>query len=128
MFVRGTDQSPAAMQTGQGVGRDWLARQVAGQGAEVVWAVAYRRACPEWNSGLRVQARQAASDGSVWVFSSTQALAHLRELLPGQDWTRASAIATHPRIAEQAQALGFASVRTCPPSPEGVLALLKSDL
>lgn len=128
LLVRGTDESPVAMQAGQGVGRDWLAKQLAGRGAEVVWAVAYRRACPQWDWGQTDLARRAASDGSVWVFSSTQALTHLGQLLTGQDWTRSSAVATHPRIAAHAQALGFVRVLTCPPAPEDVLASLKSGL
>ena len=34
------------------------------------------------------QASEAARRGDVWLFSSSQAIAHLRALLPQQDWSR----------------------------------------
>ena len=71
-------------------------------------------------------ARSAAADGSVWLFSSAQALGHLQHLLPDQDWHEAHALATHPRIAAKAGQMGFGRVQVCPPSPPEVLALLKS--
>lgn len=127
LFVRGTDQSPeAVLHAAQGVGHDWLSRQVASQGAEPGWAVAYRRVCPVWDAAQTELARRAACDGSVWVFTSSLAVKHLGQLLDGQDWNQAKALATHPRIARQAEQLGFARVQTCQPSSSAVLASLES--
>ena len=127
LIVRGTDRDPTqALQAPQGAGRDWLAQQIVGQGGRVRWAVAYRRAGPVWDAGQLERARSAAADGSVWLFSSAQALGHLQHLLPDQDWHEAHALATHPRIAAKAGQMGFGRVQVCPPSPPEVLALLKS--
>lgn len=127
LFVRGTDADPQnARQGAAGVGRDWLAQQVTAQGAQVAWAIAYRRACPIWDRRQIERAQAAAVDGSIWLFSSAQALVHLQSLLPQQVWTRAAAVATHPRIGAQAQAMGFQPVWTCTPQPSAILALLKS--
>jgi uroporphyrinogen-III synthase len=136
LFVRGTDALISAVpnpianapdQVAQtGIGRDWLARQVAAQGAQLRWAVSYQRACPSWSPQHIGQAQSAAADGSVWVFSSAQALRHLQALLPGQSWAQANALATHDRIADFARDLGFVQVRVCQPSAQAVLASLES--
>ncbi|MDI9331115.1 MAG: uroporphyrinogen-III synthase [Alphaproteobacteria bacterium] len=128
LFVRGTDLSPAGAEdsSGTGVGRDWLAQQVTEQGGLVVWAVAYQRACPVWSVAQRGLAREAVADGSVWLFSSAQALRHLRHLMPDVDWGAARAIATHARIARMAQDMGFGQVMTSQPSTSDVLVSLKS--
>jgi uroporphyrinogen-III synthase len=51
----------------------------------------------------------ASSDGSVWLFSSSEALTFL-PALPGVQWSAARAIATHPRIADAARAAGWGTV------------------
>jgi uroporphyrinogen-III synthase len=73
-----------------------------------------------------MQARQAASDGTLWLLSSSQALDNLRAALPGQAWNQAHALATHPRIAQTARALGFASVHECRPALADVAASIES--
>lgn len=104
LFVRGGDAD------GTPAGRDWLSRQVAEAGAVQDTVVAYRRVPPAWDDADRRTAQEAARDGSVWLFSSSQAVANLRAALPRADWSCASAIATHPRIAQAAQAAGFGRV------------------
>jgi uroporphyrinogen-III synthase len=128
LLVRGTDAGVSKPNHGDdsGVGRDWLAGQLQQAGAQLSWAVAYERARPRWDAARLQAAATAAADGSIWVFSSSQALRHLAQLLPDQVWTQARALATHARIAEQARGLGFVRVSVCPPSAQGVLASLES--
>ena len=120
LLVRGGDRD------GRGQGRDWLLQQLQGRGVAVDTAVAYTRAAPAWSDGQREAARQAADDGSLWLFSSSEAAGHLPALLPGQDWSRARALATHPRIAESVQGLGFGVVHSTRPGWDAVLASIES--
>ena len=117
-----TDQ-PAAT---PGVGRDWLAQTLHQAGAEVDFVVAYQRAAPVWGPAEQALARQAASDGSLWLFSSAEAVGHLSSLLPGQSWAHARALATHARIAQAARDLGFAMVCESRPTLAHVLASIES--
>jgi uroporphyrinogen-III synthase len=131
MLVRGTDstastRSDTVAKATQGAGRDWLAQQVLSLKAQIRWVVAYRRACPHWDPQRLSSAQMAAQDGSVWVFSSAQALDHLSQLLPGVAWHQAKAVATHPRIAQRARAIGFGQVITCLPTPQTLMASLES--
>lgn len=120
LLVRGGDG------TGQGRGRDWLQQQLAAQGVAVDAVVAYARQAPAWSEAQREAARRAAADGSLWLFSSSEAAGHLPALLPGQEWSRARALATHPRIAAAVRALGFGEVRETRPAFEDVLASIES--
>lgn len=128
LLVRGTDADMPirADEIDSGVGRDWLAEQIQNAGGQLTWAVAYQRACPVWDAQRLEAAAKTASDGSIWVFSSTQAVRHLKKLLPAQNWARARALATHERIAAQAKDMGFGHVVVCKPSAHDVLASLKS--
>ncbi|MBP6754280.1 MAG: uroporphyrinogen-III synthase, partial [Alicycliphilus sp.] len=110
----------------QGTGRDWLAQQITAAGGRVDFVVAYTRGAPDWTEAQRTQARTAASDGALWLLSSSQALDNLRAALPGQAWDQALALATHPRIAQAARALGFASVHECRPALTDVAASIES--
>ncbi len=128
LIVRGHDADEA---TGQahaltGTGRDWLAQQIHAAGASAHFVVAYERRRPQWTHEQVAQASQAAQDGSVWCFSSSQAIRHLAQILPAQCWTQARCIATHARIAEAAQALGFGEVHLARPSVGDVLRSLES--
>jgi uroporphyrinogen-III synthase len=109
-----------------GVGRDWLAQSIEQAGARVEWVVAYQRTAPVWLAPERALAQQAASDGSVWLFSSTQAVTHLLALLPGQAWTAARAVATHARIAQALRNAGFGRVTESRPTLRDVMASIES--
>ncbi len=127
LIVRGADDGDAA-DSAQGSGREWFAQRVAAAGAAAEFVVAYRRSAPEFGGTERELACQAATDGSVWLFSSAQALANLRAALPGQNWLRARALATHPRIASAAKIAGFGVVcESRPTLPEVVAALKLQD-
>jgi uroporphyrinogen-III synthase len=109
-----------------GIGRDWLAQRLQQAGAMVDYVVAYQRCAPIWGDAERVLARQAATDGSVWLFSSAEAVGHLGHLLPDQDWLQARAVATHARIVQAAHGLGFFEVRESRPTLDAVRASIES--
>ncbi|RYF43007.1 MAG: uroporphyrinogen-III synthase [Comamonadaceae bacterium] len=120
LIVRGGDGE------GNGAGRDWLAGQLASTGVHVETVVAYVRHAPAWDARQLACAREAATDGSVWLFSSSQAVSHLLALLPDQGWSQARAVATHPRIAQAARAAGFGVVCESRPAVAAVAAALES--
>jgi uroporphyrinogen-III synthase len=127
LIVRGRSATPqGAHESEQGSGRDWLARQIEAAGGQVDFVVAYQRGAPQWTAAEVALAQQAAQDGSLWLLSSSEAVAHLAEALPGQHWGAARALATHPRIAAAARAAGFGSVRECRPALEDVVASIES--
>ncbi len=111
---------------GAGSGRDWLSSQIRAAGGSVDFVVAYTRAAPPWSAEQRALAQAAATDGTLWVLSSAQALGHLCAALPQQNWAGARALATHPRIAEAARAAGFGQVLECRPALADVAASIES--
>jgi uroporphyrinogen-III synthase len=124
LVVRGGDSSPGTS-AGQGLGREWFANRVRHEGGEVDFVLAYQRGAPSFSPQERELALQAANDGSVWLFSSTESVLNLGDWLPDVRWTNAVAVATHPRIAAAAKALGFASVLESRPTLPDVVATLK---
>ena len=110
----------------QGVGRDWLAQQIIQAGASVEFVVAYSRRPPQWSAPQLEIAKQAASDGSVWCFSSSQAVLHMQAQLPNVQWNKACCVATHARIAQTARDVGFVHVVQTRPVLSDVLASLES--
>lgn len=111
---------------GRPAGRDWLARQLQQAGARVDTVAAYARCAPALDDEDRARAQRAAGDGSVWLFSSSEAIANLCRLLPRQDWSGARAIATHERIAQAARDAGFGVVCPSRPTEADVVAALES--
>lgn len=120
LIVRGANAE------GQPAGRDWLAKQLRAGGVVVDEVAAYRRVCPVLDAAERGLAVAAASDASVWLFSSSEAISNLRELLPAQDWSAAHAVATHERIARAALLAGFGRVAQSRPTLESVAASIES--
>ena len=138
LIVRGDDvdgdseaQPPGGDGSGSGTmhqagrGRDWLAEQLAARGLQAQFLVAYRRRAPHWGRSERDLACRAADDASVWLFSSSQAIANLVHLLPGQSWQQARAVATHPRIALAARAAGFGQVHESRPTLPDIVASIE---
>jgi uroporphyrinogen-III synthase len=110
-------------------GRDWLAARLRDAGAEVDFIAAYRRETPRPDAeGRAVLAAALAAPGAhVWLFSSSEAIDNLAALAgEAHEWRAAHAVATHPRIAERAQALGIGDVRACRPDVDAVVACLQS--
>jgi uroporphyrinogen-III synthase len=123
LIVRGAD---VRADLSRGTGRDWLAQQLQAAGASAHFVVAYERRAPAWTDAQKKQAVLAASDDSVWCFSSSQAIQNLAQALPKQNWSEARCLATHPRIAQSAQALGFGEVHMSKPSLPDLLVSLES--
>lgn len=112
----------------QGAGRDWLAARLREAGAEVELLAVYERQLPAWTPLQHDLARQAASDGSLWLFSSSEAVANLQQLLPRQQWSQVFALTTHERIANKALSAGFGRILHSRPSLKDVVASIESAL
>lgn len=124
LIVRGADAADGG--NTQGGGRDWFARQVTQAGGTVDFLVSYQRQRPQLDAAQLQLARTAASDGSVWLFSSSEAVHNLQACLPQQDWQAARAVATHARIAQAARQAGFAVVRESRPALADIRASIES--
>jgi len=107
-------------------GRDWLATTLRQAGAHVDGLAAYARAEPIWTAAecatLVAVGRDPAAQ--VWLFSSSQCIAHLLRA-PVDAATLAAlrqvpVLATHPRIAETARQNGFVRVDPVRPDPAAV--------
>lgn len=116
-------------------GRDWLAEQFLAAGAQVDRLSVYQRSAPRLTGGQIQLVKTASQDGSVWLFSSSEALANLMQqpLLAGAeggsaglDWRGARAIATHPRIAQAVRAAGWGVVRESRPMLADIVEALRS--
>ena len=125
LLLRGSDADKPAS-ADEGIGRDWLIKQLEGAGIRVDSVAVYQRLLPVWDAPQQAQARTAAQDGSIWVFSSSQSISHLKQLMPAQDWSLAKALVTHDRIGEAARQLGVGRVQVCKPSLSEVVASLES--
>jgi uroporphyrinogen-III synthase len=120
LIVRGADAQ------GQLAGRDWLALQLESSGLEVLQAVAYVRQAPVLTPEQRSLALQAAGDGSAWLFSSSEAAQHLLQACPDLVVSQARALATHPRIAQRLQQLGWGRVDLVPAGVDAQAQSIKS--
>ena len=120
LLVRGGNEA------GDPDGRDWLAQQLHARGAQVDTLVAYRRCAPTPDVALVARVfRQPA----LWLFSSSQAVAHWQTLFPSAPANpafQAQALTTHPRITLAAQDAGFSVVYESRPTLPAVIAALES--
>lgn len=115
-------------------GREWLSDRLREAGATVDHLSVYRRAAPVLLAEERAVAQAAwlHPERFVWLFSSSEALGHLPAVMSGiaagssapfAHWAAQSpALATHPRIMEQAQRLGFTRVAASRPDLHDVIA------
>lgn len=106
-------------------GRDWLARQWHDAGATVDFVAVYQRQAPQFDAAQQALAQLASSDGSVWLFSSSEAVSHLVSAVDA-DWAAARAIATHPRIAQTLRAAGWGVVAASRPDLHDIKAAFAS--
>ena len=112
-------------------GRDWLADTLRSAGARVELLAAYRRVASKPDAAQRalLAAAVAAPAEHLWLFSSSEAIDRLAALRPDLDtaaWHASQAVATHPRIAERARALGFGAVHGARPGIDDVTACIQS--
>ena len=120
LIVRGADAH------GQLAGRDWLALQLESEGLQVFQVVAYVRQAPELSPEQCRRARQAMTDGSRWLFSSSEAAQLLLQTCPDLPLGQARALATHPRIAQRLRASGWGRVDTVPADLQAQAESIKS--
>ncbi len=122
LVVRGASDGVEGSLPGQG--REWLIERCRAAGAEVQACVAYRRERVVPAGADLQRLPECTGAGHVWVLSSSEALQSLQGLWPAG--AQALALATHPRIAEAARALGFAEVITARPALADVVRALES--
>ena len=139
LFVRGESQKPlrqpgdaeqAIVHTGiakrtGAAGRDWLAENVRNARATPFSCISYFRCSPIWTIAQKQTAQQSAGKLSTWLFSSSEAIDNLTDLMPSQNWLGASAVVTHPRISERAKKCGFGRVELTRPTIPDVLASIE---
>jgi uroporphyrinogen-III synthase len=111
-------------------GRPWLAETLRQHGATVHTVEAYRRTAPVLGPAALACLRDALERpaGHLWLFSSSEAVQQLPTLAPQVEWGDARALATHPRIAETARALGFGRVEPVVARVEAVAAHLTPSI
>ncbi len=126
LVVRGTGNHGANGAAPDGVGRDWFADRVRAKGGQVEFVVSYQRRSPVMRPAEREMVLNAAQDGSVWLFSSSEAIANLVLACPGQGWSRAKAVVTHSRIAQAAREAGFSVVCESRPTLAALMASIES--
>ncbi|MFZ2651427.1 MAG: uroporphyrinogen-III synthase [Burkholderiaceae bacterium] len=108
-------------------GRDWLAEKLRMRGAKVTAVAAYRRGAPLFTRPQMALLAQALAEPQthLWLFSSSEAVAHLAQMLSNVDLARAWAIVTHPRIAARAQEVGFGNVVKTRPTIQAVAECIR---
>jgi len=128
LIVRGASPEQDSAEAGAiaGSGRDWLIQQCLERGAKVEGCVAYVRRAPVLAPADQSLIDAARALGSVWLFSSSEALRPLRALRAEADWSLASALVTHPRIGEAAHEAGFGQVLISRPALSDVIRTLES--
>ena len=110
-------------------GRDWLGQQLRDAGADVRVVQSYGRAAPTPTDAERALLAEAQAQPVrwIWMFSSSEAIDHLQGLAPAASWSAARALASHPRIAERARALGFGAVTLVAPTALSVAQALSQQ-
>jgi uroporphyrinogen-III synthase len=120
LFIRGADESGAV------AGRDWLEQQLESAGAKVSAVAAYQRLAVNLTLAQKLQVQDLATNGAIWLFSSSACLRSLVLQCPDINWSQAKLVVTHPRIAALAQQLGWQSPTIAPPGIQSLLASIKS--
>jgi uroporphyrinogen-III synthase len=117
---------------GEQEGRPWLADQLTLAGALVDFVATYERRLPNLTDEQRYLLQATPDKAStsakqdIWLFSSSQSIAHLKLLIPSRDWKTSRAIATHDRIFISAMGAGFGDVKVTRPVLADVIATLKA--
>ena len=132
LIVRGSTPNTKDAEGAESVrmnGRPWLADQLMAAGVQVDIVVSYERSAPVFDVAELAVMRQASADSSIWLLSSSEAVANLRMLAGtdgGLNWSKTRAIATHPRIAQAARDAGFGVVYESRPLLTDVVASIES--
>ncbi len=126
LIVRGTTLQSSAENKALMNGRPWLAEQLSALGAQVDTVVSYERRAPVFSAQQLGWIEEASHDGSVWLFSSSEAIDNLSRTVINTDWSKNKAIATHPRIAQVARRAGFGVVCESRPTFFDVVTSIES--
>ncbi len=129
LIVRGATGGDAdSAGTSSAPGRDWIARQWQAVGAEVSFVSVYERRAPVFTQAQLEAAQLASADGSIWLFSSSEAVGNLTRQpgLQAVDWSHARAVATHPRILEAVRAAGWGVALESRPALNDIVKTLRS--
>lgn len=128
LIVRGSSSNVTDSASVKINGRPWLADKLTVVGVQVDEVVSYQRSAPVFDAAQTALMRQASTDQSVWLLSSSEAVANLQEIsaAEGIHWSKARAIATHPRIAQAAREAGFGVVYESRPLLADVVASIES--
>lgn len=126
LIVRG--QSESEGKSAAAPGRDWIARQWQAAGATVDFVSVYQRRAPDLSHTQLQRAEAASADGSIWLFSSSEAISNLvlQADLSAARWHHARAVATHPRIADAARSAGWGVVMESRPALQDIKCALRS--
>jgi uroporphyrinogen-III synthase len=127
LIVRGGTASDQIDRSATVNGRPWLADQLSAMGVQVDMVVSYQRGAPVFDAAEKALMAQASGDGSIWLLSSSEAVANLKAIA-GLNWTKATAVTTHPRIAQAAREAGFGVVYESRPTLADVSASIESLL
>jgi uroporphyrinogen-III synthase len=125
LIVRGKGD---ALDASAGTGRDWLMQHWQSAGAAVDVVSSYERRAPQLSMAQIELAKAASHGGSVWLFSSSEAVANLtgQPGLKAVNWQSARAVATHPRIQAAVEAAGWGVVQPSRPALPDVVKALAS--
>lgn len=121
LIVRGGDGQQA-----HGHGRQWLTDQLQQRGVAVDFAPVYERQAPAITPSLLQTIESLRAQQALWLFSSSECVQHLVLCNPAWPWHTHTALATHPRIAQQAQQAGFGRVIETTPTLLSITASIKS--
>jgi uroporphyrinogen-III synthase len=125
LIVRGSSSNANGAESVKMNGRPWLADQLTTAGVQVDFVVSYQRSAPVFDAAELALLRQASTDQSIWLLSSSEAVANLKTI-SDLSWSNAKAIATHPRIAQAAREAGFCVVYESRPLLTDVVASIES--
>ncbi|MFY7866030.1 uroporphyrinogen-III synthase [Roseateles sp.] len=110
-------------------GREWLAERLREAGAQTLAFNVYQRRSPSLDASGQTLLAQILQrpERHVWLFSSAEAIGNLQGLAPpATDWSRASCIATHERIAARARTLGLGLVVLARPEASSVVEAFRA--
>lgn len=114
-------------------GRPLLSEALRAAGAQVTLLAAYRRVAPVFDETRRRELKRLLHGQNDWIVTSSEALRFLTQMVAQLDEAESVAkmqqqriFASHLRIAETAQLLGFSNITVTRSGDDGLLAALQS--
>jgi uroporphyrinogen-III synthase len=127
LIVRGRSSNANGVESVKMNGRPWLADQLTAAGVLVDVVVSYQRNIPVFDVAELAFMHQASTDQSIWLLSSSEAVANLRTI-SNLNVSQNKAITTHPRIAQAARDAGFGVVYESRPLLADVAACVAASI